>query len=68
MALTEEQQDTLISEAASMVQRVVALARRHHTLLSDAARLKPQSPVTWRPHAATAVWPRRHDPDPHPRF
>ena len=74
MALTEEQQDTLTSEAAALVQRVVALAKRYQAMLGNAGRLEPLSPVTWRPDAATAVRPchlapnstLRRDSDPEP--
>ena len=58
MALSEEQQEVLAARAQALVGRVIALARRHHDLMRDAASLQLRPPVSR--HAGSAAPVRTH--------
>ena len=44
MALSEEQQETLVAEVQSTVERLASLSQRHHKLVSDCASLQQLKP------------------------
>ena len=46
MALSEEQEETMVAEVLSMAKRLTSLGKRHHELVNERASLQLQPPAS----------------------